>query len=60
MIGMTIAVLATVFGPNVTSAGYAWIIGAMVVGAAIGLYAARTGQWPTDSITTEPVSQVIV
>jgi NAD(P) transhydrogenase subunit beta len=41
MIGMTIAVLATVFGPNVTSAGYAWIVGAMVVGAAIGLYAAR-------------------
>src|SRR5512142_1597431 len=42
MIGMTIAVLATVFGPNVTSAGYAWIVGALVVGAAIGLYAART------------------
>jgi NAD(P) transhydrogenase subunit beta len=42
MIGMTVAVLATVFGPNVTSAGYAWIIGAMVVGASIGLYAART------------------
>ncbi|HEY5896083.1 MAG TPA: Re/Si-specific NAD(P)(+) transhydrogenase subunit beta [Burkholderiales bacterium] len=41
MIGMTIAVLATVFGPNVTSGGYAWIVGAMVVGAAIGLYAAR-------------------
>src|SRR5512147_2234343 len=41
MIGMTIAVLATVFGPNVTAAGYTWIIGAMVVGAAIGLYAAR-------------------
>src|SRR3990172_6465822 len=40
MIGMIIAVLATVFGPQVTSAGYAWIIGAMVVGAAIGLYAA--------------------
>ena len=42
MIGMTIAVLATVFGPHVTSAGYAWIIGAMVVGGTIGLYAART------------------
>ncbi len=42
MIGMTIAVLATVFGPQVTSAGYSWIIGAMVIGAAIGLYAART------------------
>ncbi len=42
MLGMTIAVLATIFGPQVTSAGYAWIIGAMVVGGAIGLYAART------------------
>src|SRR6185369_11985874 len=42
MIGMTIAVLATVFGPRVTAGGYAWIIGAMVVGASIGLYAART------------------
>jgi len=41
MIGMTIAVLATVFGPHVTSTGYAWIIAAMVVGASIGLYAAR-------------------
>ena len=41
MIGMTIAVLATVFGPRVTADGYPWIIGAMVVGASIGLYAAR-------------------
>jgi NAD(P) transhydrogenase subunit beta len=41
MIGMTIAVLATVFGPQVTAAGYGWIVGAMVVGAAVGLYAAR-------------------
>jgi len=41
MVGMTIAVLATVSGPNVTSTGYAWIIGAMVVGGSIGLYAAR-------------------
>jgi NAD(P) transhydrogenase subunit beta len=44
MIGMAIAVVATVFGPQVTSAGYAWIIGAMLVGGAIGLYAARTVQ----------------
>ncbi|MGV3628313.1 MAG: Re/Si-specific NAD(P)(+) transhydrogenase subunit beta [Betaproteobacteria bacterium] len=42
MLGMTIAVLATVFGPQVTAQGYAWIIGAMVVGGSIGLYAART------------------
>ena len=41
MIGMTIAVLATIFGPQVTPAGYVWIVGAMVVGASIGLYAAR-------------------
>ena len=44
MIGMTIAVLATVFGPRVTPEGYAWIIGAMVVGGSIGIYAARTVQ----------------
>ena len=41
MIGMSIAVLATVSGPHVTAAGYAWIIVAMLVGASIGLYAAR-------------------
>ncbi|MBU1777102.1 MAG: NAD(P)(+) transhydrogenase (Re/Si-specific) subunit beta, partial [Gammaproteobacteria bacterium] len=44
MIGMTIAVLATVFGPRVTMAGIPWIIGAMVVGAAVGLYAAKKVQ----------------
>jgi len=41
IIGMTIAVLATVFGPQVTSAGYVWIVGAMAIGATVGLYAAR-------------------
>jgi NAD(P) transhydrogenase subunit beta len=41
IVGMTIAVLATVFGPQVTAGGLPYIIGAMVVGAAIGLYAAR-------------------
>jgi NAD(P) transhydrogenase subunit beta len=41
MVGMTLAVLATVFGPHVTPAGYGWIIAAMVVGGSIGLYAAR-------------------
>ncbi|HSA88273.1 MAG TPA: Re/Si-specific NAD(P)(+) transhydrogenase subunit beta [Burkholderiales bacterium] len=41
MIGMAIAVLATALGPQVTQAAYPWIIGAMLVGAAIGLYAAR-------------------
>jgi len=44
MIGMTIAVLATVFGPRVTSEGYAWIIVAMLVGGSVGLYAARKVQ----------------
>jgi NAD(P) transhydrogenase subunit beta len=41
MIGMSIAVLATVFGPRVTAAGIPWIIGCMVAGGSIGLYAAR-------------------
>jgi len=41
ILGMALAVLATVFGPRVTPAGYAWIIAAMVAGGAIGLYAAR-------------------
>jgi NAD(P) transhydrogenase subunit beta len=41
MIGMAIAVLATVFGPRVASMGLPWIIGAMVVGGAIGVYLAR-------------------
>ncbi|WP_319242974.1 Re/Si-specific NAD(P)(+) transhydrogenase subunit beta [uncultured Propionivibrio sp.] len=44
MLGMAIAVVATVFGPRVGAAGLSWIIGAMVVGGAIGLYAARVVQ----------------
>ncbi|MDG5975372.1 NAD(P)(+) transhydrogenase [Hydrogenophaga taeniospiralis CCUG 15921] len=44
MVGMALAVAATVFGPQVTAAGIPWIVGAMVVGGAIGLYAARTVQ----------------
>ncbi len=44
MIGMAIAVLATVFGPHVTPAGISWIVGAMVIGGSVGLYAARTVQ----------------
>ena len=42
MVGMAIAVLATVFGPRVTAAGLPWIVGALAVGAVIGLYAARS------------------
>ncbi len=44
IIGMVIAVLATVFGPRVTPAGYAWIVGAFVVGGSIGLVAAKKVQ----------------
>ncbi|MGC2165081.1 MAG: Re/Si-specific NAD(P)(+) transhydrogenase subunit beta [Gallionella sp.] len=44
MIGMAIAVLATVFGPRVSMAGLPWIIGAMLVGGSVGLYAARKVQ----------------
>ena len=41
MIGMALAVLATIFGPRVTMAGIPWIIGAMVVGGGVGIFAAR-------------------
>ena len=44
IIGMTIAVLATVLGPRVTAAGVPWIVGSLVVGGAIGLYAAKKVQ----------------
>jgi NAD(P) transhydrogenase subunit beta len=41
MLGMAIAVLATIAGPRVSPAGIGWIVGALVVGGSIGLYAAR-------------------
>ncbi len=41
MVGMALAVLATVFGPRVSPSGTVWIVGALVVGGSIGLYAAR-------------------
>ncbi len=44
IIGMSLAVLATVFGPRVSMAGIPWIVGAMVVGGSIGVFAARTVQ----------------
>ena len=44
IVGMTLAVLATVFGPRVTLEGLPWIVGALAVGGAIGLYLARTVQ----------------
>ena len=44
MVGMTIAVLATVLGPRVTAAGIPYIVGALVVGGSIGLFAAKKVQ----------------
>ncbi len=44
MVGMAIAVLATVLGPRVTAAGVPWIVGALVVGGAIGVIAAKKVQ----------------
>ena len=44
MIGMALAVLATVLGPRVTPGGYAWIVGALLIGASIGLFAAKKVQ----------------
>jgi hypothetical protein len=44
MIGMTIAVLATVLGPRVTRPASRWIVGALVVGGSIGLFAAKKVQ----------------
>ena len=44
IVGMAIAVLATVFGPRVTLAGIPYIVGALLVGGSIGLYAAKKVQ----------------
>ena len=44
IIGMAIAVLATVFGPRVTIDGLGWIVLAMAIGGSIGLYAAKKVQ----------------
>jgi len=44
MIGMALAVIATVFGPQVSAGGIPWIIIALVIGAAVGLYAAKKVQ----------------
>ena len=41
MVGMALAVLATVLAPRVGPSGLAWIVGALVIGGGIGLYAAR-------------------
>jgi NAD(P) transhydrogenase subunit beta len=44
MLGMGIAVVATILGPRVTAAGIPYIVGALVVGGAIGLLAAKKVQ----------------
>ncbi len=44
IIGMAIAVCATILGPRVTPAGIPWIIGALAVGGGIGLFAAKKVQ----------------
>jgi NAD(P) transhydrogenase subunit beta len=44
MIGMAIAVIATLFSAQVMPSGLPYIIAAMILGAAIGLYAARIVQ----------------
>ena len=42
IIGMTLAVLATIVGPRVAAAGVPWIIAALAIGGGIGVYAAKT------------------
>ena len=42
IIGMALAVLATIFGPRVAAAGIPWIVGALLIGGSVGLYAAKT------------------
>jgi NAD(P) transhydrogenase subunit beta len=44
IVGMTLAVLATVLGPRVTAGGIPWIVGALLVGGSVGLYAAKKVQ----------------
>ncbi len=44
IVGMAIAVLATVLGPRVTLDGIPYIVGALLVGGSVGLYAARKVQ----------------
>ena len=44
MLGMGIAVVATILGPRVTAIGVPYIVGALVLGGAIGLIAAKKVQ----------------
>jgi len=42
VIGMALAVFATILGPRVATAGIPWIVGALLIGGSVGLYAAKT------------------
>ena len=42
IVGMALAVLATIVGPRVAAGGVPWIIGALLIGGSVGLYAAKT------------------
>jgi len=44
IIGMAVAVLATVMGPRVSPAAYGWIIAALAVGGGVGIFAAKKVQ----------------
>jgi NAD(P) transhydrogenase subunit beta len=41
MLGMALAIVATVLGPRVTPDGVGWIVMALVIGGGIGLFAAK-------------------
>jgi len=60
IVGMAIAVLATVFGPRVTAAGLPWIVGSLAVGGAVlvTVHAARhdaPGALPQRMTRRQPV-----
>ena len=42
IVGMALAVLVTIVGPRVAAGGVPWIIGALLIGGSVGLYAAKT------------------
>ena len=42
IVGMALAVLATIVGPRVAAGGVPWIVGALLIGGSVGLYAAKT------------------
>jgi len=42
VVGMALAVIATIVGPRVAAAGIPWIVAALLIGGSVGLYAAKT------------------